>query len=84
MSFASMIYTIVVRATLSMPTVDIALLSVYVTIVGLFTTLHLIIACIILVLGPIACFLICLIGCCCCCCLGQNAFGTKAIDVEER
>ena len=84
MSFASMIYTIVVLATVSMPVVDTALLSVYVAIVGIFTTLHLIIACIIVVLGPLVCCLICFIGCCCACCLGENTFGTKAIDVVER
>lgn len=81
LSFASIIYTIVVLATTSMPIADTVLLSIYVAVVGIFTTAHLIIACVIVVLAPIVCLGLCLVCCCICCCCPGNSLNQKVIDV---
>lgn len=64
LSFASMIFSIVVLAEEEKPLFDTVLLAFYVVIVGL-TQLPLVVLCIFIALSPLIC--IGLIICCCCC-----------------
>ena len=63
-SFSSLIYTIVILSTQTMPTVDTVILAIYCFIVSL-TQLPMVILCFLIAISPIICIIL-IIACCCC------------------